>query len=327
MKILLLTTALLTSSPLWAVDDPLNFATSLVDLRLVDGQLIGLDEVGGAFRLAIEDAQIRKTSYALPEVKSRPDDILDDAPVVNGNNNINKAWLGGPTPRYGHGVLARPIEASRLYVRVENNTTFSTELEPQFVFEDRIPRLVDIDADGEDELVVIRTDVNRGAGIASYGIDGGSLKLEALSETIGLRYRWLNIVGIEDFTGDGNREVAAVITPHIGGTLTLFQQRGAKLTPILGQFGFSNHQNGSLEQGMSALYDFNGDGVTDMAVPDAKRQHLMLLSARGNQLKVLSTINNKTQIKSAIHLTDIDRDDRPELIYLLIDQTLVVVDL
>jgi hypothetical protein len=326
MKILLLTATLFASSPLWAAA-PLNIATHFLDLRLVDAQLIGLDETGGAFSLSIKNAKISKAAYTLPEAKSRPDDILVDAPVIMGENNISRAWLGGPTSRYDHGVFARQVEASRLYALDGNNTLYRAELGSQFVFEDRIPRLVDIDADGEDELLVIRTDINRGAGIASYGVDGDRLSLEAQSETIGLSYRWLNIVGIEDFTGDGKREIAAVITPHIGGTLTLFQQRGSQFIPILEQFGFSNHQNGSLEQGMSAIYDFNGDGITDLAVPDANRQHLMLLSARGNQLKLLSTINNKVKIKSAIHLVDINDDGQVELVFLLVDGTLVMVDL
>jgi hypothetical protein len=326
MKHVLFLISILLHGSLWAAD-VLTIPTDYVDLRLIDNQLTGLNEAGQAYKLLVKNRHLEDTAYGFPQAEPRPDDILSDGLVVNGPGDIQKAWLGGPTERYDHGVLADQIEASMLYAVDARQITHRIELGSQLVFEDRSPRYADLDADGLDELIVIRTNINSGAGVASYGLNNGELVLEAASETIGLSHRWLNIVGIEDFNADGKAEIAAVITPHIGGTLTLFQQNDEKLEPVLEQYGFSNHENGSREQGMSAVYDFNADGVLDMAVPDANRQNLIVLTARGNQFNILSTITNKTRIKSGIYVTDIDEDTLPELVYLLADKTLVIVRL
>ena len=52
---------------------------------------------------------------------------------------------------------------------------------------------------------------------------GDELKVIAESDPIGLSHRWLNPVGAADFDGDGKMEIAVVITPHIGGTLKLYE--------------------------------------------------------------------------------------------------------
>lgn len=303
------------------------FQTDYTDLIQVNNKIIGLDADGKAFQLTVELGRINAIAFSLSNDKPRPDDILSDGVVVKGRGQIRKAWLGGPTDHYDHGVLANTIEASRLYAVDANNKTYQYELKKYQVFEDRFPRFADIDGDGQDELIVIRTDIESGAGLASYGLNDGRLTLEAASETIGLSHRWMNIVGIEDFNGDGKAEIAAVITPHIGGTLALFQQRGKNLVPVLKQYGFSNHQNGSREMGMSAALDINGDGIKDMAVPDARRQDLILLTVKNDRFKVLGIIKNAKGIGSGLYVTNIDADINPELVYLLKNGMLVVINI
>ena len=144
---------------------------------------------------------------------------------------------------------------------------------------------------------------------------------------IGLSHRWLNIAGIEDFTGDGKLEIAAVITPHIGGTLTLFRQNGTQLVPFMSQWGFSNHAYGSRELGMSAVLDLNADGVMDMAIPNENRQQLILLTVKDKTFHELARIQHKTEIKSGIYRVDLDKEPGQELVYLLKDGTLVKIDL
>jgi hypothetical protein len=325
IKLLLIFT-LVSPSSIWALET-LSIPSQYSDLTQIEGQLIGLDSAGTRYTLKIVEGKLESSMTVDSSRPSRPDDILSDGLVTSGRGPILKAWLGGPTDRYDHGVIADSIEASRLYAQSTNRETVFLELPANQVFEDRLVRHADLDGDKLEELIVIRTHLRTGAGIASFGFDNGQLKLEAASDTIGLSHRWLNIVGIEDFTGDGNLEIAAVITPHIGGTLTLYQQKGTRLIPIIEQWGYSNHEYGSRELGMSAVLDINNDGIMDMAVPNENRHDLILFTVKDRAFQTLARIKHKSSINSGIYSMDIDRDSELELVYLLKDGALIIVEL
>ncbi len=326
MKLFILLILAFLPSALWAFE-VFRFDTQYFNLQQHDEHLLGVNENGAAHILRFHQGNLQTEGFSVNPLPERPADILADGRVVGSNGKIRQAWLGGPSDRYRHGVMADDIEATRLYAELVTQQTVFLELPAHMVFEDRFPRLVDLDNDNEMELVVIRTDVDRGAGIAVYGLRGDELVLEAASNTIGTPNRWLNIVGIEDFNGDHVREIAAVITPHIGGKLTLFQQQGEKLVPIAMQAGYSNHAYGSRELGMSAALDINADGIMDLAVPDAQREDLIFLTARDDQFDQVRKISNHTVIKSGIYPVQLDSDEPLEVVYLLEDNTLKVVDL
>ncbi len=326
IKILLLTISIALPSTLWAIDTT-SIRSEYTDLIQSGNQLFGLNETGNQYALTMVAGNLRSAITRAAGKPSRPTDILPDGQVIRGEGHIRQAWLGGPTNRYDHGVMADSIEASRLYAQNSRQQTVYLELAPNQVFEDRHVRYADLDDDGQDELIVIRTHIRTGAGIASYGLNNGNITLEAASDTIGLSHRWLNIVGIEDFTGNGKLEIAAVITPHIGGTLTLFEQNGKQLEPVIKQWGYSNHENGSRELGMSAVLDLNKDGIMDMVVPDENRRDIVLLTAKDKEIQILARIENKARIKSGIYAVDLDGDAETELVYLLKSGELVIVNL
>lgn len=323
---LLLTFILALPFASWAFETS-SIASQYSNLMEVDGQLIGLDGAGNRYTLKIVEGRLENSVAEGFIDPSRPANILMDGLITSGSDPTIRAWLGGPTDRYDHGVIADSIEASRLYAQSANRKAVFLELPSNQVFEDRLVRHADLDDDKQEELIVIRTHLRTGAGIASFGYDNGQLKLEAASDTIGLSHRWLNIVGIEDFTGDGTLEIAAVITPHIGGTLTLYQQKGTRLIPIIEQWGYSNHEYGSRELGMSAVLDINNDGIIDMAVPNENRQDLILLTVKDREFQTLARIKHTSSIKSGIYSVDIDNDSEQELVYLLKDGTLIIVEL
>ena len=144
---------------------------------------------------------------------------LPDTDVTGRVFNITAAWLGGPTGRYGHGILGDTIESSALYVYLKNGTITSHDLTGQAVFEDLRVRLVDLNADGRIELVTIRSDVNSGAALDIYQLIESRITPLAATPPIGQGYRWLNPAGAADFDGDGSIEIAYIETPHIGGIL------------------------------------------------------------------------------------------------------------
>ena len=184
---------------------------------------------------------------------------------------------------------------------------------------------VDMTGAGDDQVLLVRSYLNRGAALALVAVEGESLSIVAESPSIGRAFRWLNPVGVADFDGDGDREAAAVITPHIGGLLTLFRRDGHRLAPVAQARGFSNHAIGSRELGLSAILDANADGVADMAIPDARRSTLRVVSFAGGRFADLARIPHRSAVATAILAVDLNGDGRPDLIYGLADSTLVAV--
>ena len=230
--------------------------------------------------------------------------------------NLRAAWLTSPTDRYQHGVLGDAVEAGGLAVEDPVGVIAHYKVSDNAVFEDRFARIVDVDGDGSDEILVVKSYLNAGASVAVFSVARGGIVELAESEPIGLANRWLNPIGAADFDGDGTVEIAVVRTPHIGGILIFYRLIGNKLTEVARYWGFSNHQIGSRFLGLSAIADFNGDGIADIAVPTADRRVLRLLSFANGQLTEMRGIENTSgRISTDIVATDLTRNGRLDLIY------------
>ena len=145
------------------------------------------------------------------------DNRIPDATIVEGERNIARTWLAGPTTRYPHGILGDDIEATTLVVETRSGQVFSAEAPGKSVFEDLVPRLIDIDGDNTDEVLTILADWEGGARLALYHVTENGLELRAQTRPIGTGFRWLNPVGWGDIDGDGQTEIVYIQTPHIGG--------------------------------------------------------------------------------------------------------------
>lgn len=242
-------------------------------------------------------------------------DKLPDTEIATGKNDIAKVWFSGPTTRYGHAVLGDAIEAETLKAELEGGKVVSYRLAQTAVFEDRIPRLTDINGDGRDEIIAVKSYLDQGAAVILAGLVKGQLQILAEAPSIGQPNRWLNPVGAADFDGDGTREIAVVITPHIGGTLQLYEWHQNKLIPDVSDSGYSNHAMGSRELGLSAILDYNGDQIPDIVLPDASRQALIVISFAQGKARKLARIALDGRYLSGLHTTDLNGDGLPELIY------------
>ncbi|MCU0832763.1 MAG: hypothetical protein MUC58_14895, partial [Rhizobiaceae bacterium] len=169
------------------------------------------------------------------------------------------AWLTGPTTSYAHGALGDMIEASGFAVR-HAGRTFTFELDGRHVFEDRRVRLVELDGDPSPECVIIRASLTGGAAIAVYDVGPDGISLKAETPDIGRPNRWLNIAGFGDFTGRGKTEIAAVVTPHIAGSLRVYEMAGRRIVERARIDGYTNHINGSRDLDLARIADLNGDG-------------------------------------------------------------------
>jgi hypothetical protein len=174
--------------------------------------------------------------------------------------------LTGPTTRYTHGALGDDVEAEGFSVETAGKVLQFT-LDEMHVFEDLRVRLVELDDDSFPEAVIIRSHLEKGAAIAVYDISADAMTLKAESQGIGLANRWLNIAGFGDFTGRGKVEIAAVITPHLAGSLRIYEIRGGSVAEIARIDGYTNHVNGTRQLDLAKLADINGDGATDIMLP------------------------------------------------------------
>ncbi len=213
-------------------------------------------------------------------------DRLPDGEVAtfSANGKTYSAWYGSPTERYRHGILGDGIEAGSLHLTV-GDKTYSASLPQDQVFEDRTPRLADLNGDGKPEIVTIRSYQDAGGSVAIFGVQNGALNELASSQPIGRSNRWLNIAGIADFAGTGRPQIAFVETPHIGGTLYFVEWRGDRLEGIGSLRGFSNHKIGSREQTLSATLDYDDHALPDLVVPSDNMRVLRVVGFHNGTLR------------------------------------------
>ena len=133
------------------------------------------------------------------------------------------ASLTQPTARYDHAVLGDALEWGGLRLSLTApRQTIDVTLPLTRVFEDVEARVADFNSDGCLEVMVVETDVDRGASLAIYDATGK----RAATAFIGQTHRWLAPAGWGDFDGDGQTEIAYVDRPHLARELVFVRYDG-----------------------------------------------------------------------------------------------------
>ena len=295
----------------FAFDPATASAWEAMHLRAPGGQIKKIRQAGdrtfvhaGGRWLEIETCAEHRfcfTPRIPPRQRKAPNGGLPDGKVASLTNSSGpaSAWYDKPTRKYGHGILGDAVEAERLIVKTADGREWSIGAGQGHVFEDLTPRLADLDGDGSNEVIAIRSNLRKGAAVAVYGIADGMLELLASTPPVGLANRWRNpSVFVNDPRGKG-KLIGEVVTPHIGGTFRLWSfsgsaQTGYQLEPRGSAYGFSNHAIGSRQLALSAVRrDF-------LAVPSADRRALRVLRISAGGIKTVATVDVPGQISHAV---------------------------
>lgn len=275
-------------------------------------------------QIVFDKGKIEVNNFKPKRPDFRPRRILRHSTVANSNKNIKHAWLFQQSLDYDHEVLGDAIEAKSIAVVLKDDKKSTVTLDENHVFEDLKIRLYDIDEDGDDELFVIKTNINKGASLAVYKIMGNSINQIATSGYLNRSYRWLNVVGFGDFDGNGIKNIAIVKTPHIGGFLTIYEYIDGQMKEKYKQYGFTNHFIGSTELDMSAVSDINDDKIDEMILLEMNKKDIKILNYKNKRSNELVTIKNDDKVNSAILVKDLDNDGFKEIIYTLKNKKLVI---
>ena len=195
---------------------------------------------------------------------------------------IANAHYANPVERYNHFALGRPHEYATLTATMRSGRTLTLQLPGDEVFEDLVPRLVKLTANGPQAILTIVSQIDSGARLVLIQPQHGILAISAQSSAIGTPNRWLNPVAVADLDGDGRAEISAVITPHIGGTLKIYRKNGKRLIEVASLGGFSNHVYGTTELRLSI--SFSVSGRTYLLVPDTTRMALRIIALKNDRL-------------------------------------------
>ena len=273
---------------------------------LAGGQIFAAVGCDGGSGLCLEPSAL-PSDFAPAPANALPDGRI----AIASTGDIRQAWFARPTTRYAHGVLGDAIEAGSLVVVTASGNRLEFVLPIDQVFEDITPRIADLDGDGSNEVIAIRSSQQAGAAPVIFGLVDNALTLRGAGTENGRPNRWLNIAGIVP-RADGGLTLYGVRTPHIRGRLFSLDFRNGTLMESNDiAADVSNHIIGSRELGMSATGMFAG------------RMELILLSQDRRRLRFPLTGRPDIPLPVAIDKAIIIVDGR--VITATEDGTLIIV--
>ena len=218
----------------------------------------------------------------------RPEGALPGSRVATGTGDIARAWLAEPTDRDDHGILGNRIEAGALVIVRRDGVHQTLKLKPDAVFENLDPRIADLDGDGHDEVVLIKSSLTQGSSLAVIAFRKNRYEIVAETPANGAPRRRLVVAGVAGFTGAAGKQIAIVRQPHLIGELQLWSYDGRRLRQLAAMTGAASHIAGASSVDMDAVADFDGDGAADLAVPSLDRTRLRFIGFRPQAHEIAS---------------------------------------
>ncbi|MGH1354380.1 MAG: FG-GAP repeat domain-containing protein [Thalassovita sp.] len=148
-----------------------------------------------------------------------------------------------PVDRYHHDILGDTPEWGGMRMRLSDGRALTVTLPEAKIFEDIAPRLVDVDGDGDAEVIAVETTNTVGARLTVWDETG----VIAATPNIGRRNRWLAPIGAADLDGDGKVEIAYIDRPHLARLLRVWRFDQGQLVLVAERDGLTNHRIGDAE--------------------------------------------------------------------------------
>ena len=186
--------------------------------------------------------------------------------------------LTRPSTEYPHGIFGDRIEPTGFAIVDANSSPPSvseTRVPEGRVIESLTPTWMDVDDDGQLEVIVTISDLSNGGQVTIYDENG---EVEQQGPGIGRGFRWRHQLAVAPFGPAGEVEFVDVLTPHIGGVVE-FRSLDATDLPIVGRLpGFTSHVNRTPNLDMAVASDFDSDGNIELLLPNQRRDTLAAIT-------------------------------------------------
>jgi hypothetical protein len=208
-----------------------------------------------------------------------PVNTLPDSHLIYNRNRL--LFLSDPTESYSHGVLGDKLEATGVTLVQtfpEASILNTIAIPAPDVIEGLYPIWVDMNNDGEFEIILTLSNAQDGARLVAFHEDGS---ITAEGPAIGTGYRWRHQLMTAPFGDAGSTLLAVIRTPHIGGVVEFYRLNGDKLEIVAEIPGLSTHSIGSRNLFTAQAGDFDNDGQVELLAPDQSHTRLGIVGMDG----------------------------------------------
>ncbi len=231
-----------------------------------------------------------------------PIDAQPDARLVMNSVGQVALYANATDQRYVHGIMGDALEAATLLVLDVRESRIRllarVDLPGEDVYEGIAPFWADIDGDGVEDLVTTVSNGSLGARLRAYLWDGAGIRQEVDGPPIGQGNRWRHQLSAERFGPAGRIEIAATLTPHIGGALEFFRLGDAALERTATFPGVTTHALGSRNLDQTAAGDFNGDGQPEVLAMDRGRRAVLAVQRQDGGARLIWRLDAGGEIVS-----------------------------
>ena len=212
-----------------------------------------------------------------------------------------------------------------LQVRRRSGEILDYRLPDSAVFSERKPLLIDLKHDGLQEVLTVRRDADGNSRMVVFFPNAG--KLTPVAETPPVPDKGtLDPIGLGDFEGKGQEQIALVASPESNGYLETYAFEGGALKRKWRLYGYSSRLSGSGREGVAVLADLNGDGVTDLLLPRNDLLGLGVVTMAGGYSRPLWRTEFLTPLASDFAVLPDGMGGVRDIAFLLSDGRLGVLD-
>ena len=237
-------------------------------------------------RLLEKTAFIDTRGNVVIDTADRDPEVLDvgalpDARILtDGDGRL--LVLTNPSTIYQHGIFGDRVEPRSVTLIDTNVSPASTQtfdVPEGRVIENLFATWIDVDNDGDREIIVTISDSSNGGQVTIYDETGAVV---AEGPGIGRGFRWRHQIAVAPFGPNGETEFVDVLTPHIGGIVE-FRSLNDPTLPIVARLqGYTSHVNRSRNIDMAVAADFDSDDLVELLLPNQRRSMLAAIQRTAN---------------------------------------------